>query len=783
MYSYAAQTGDCVIGKPLEVFFKTRIANFVYAVVLVASFTVSASDAQDISQQANISVLRDPQICSSFEPIQQINSFGCEVKPYGRDNNGDERKIVRINLTAQTKKIIIGGELVETENYGTYLPPVIEARAGDTVAITLTNSLSLVESGHSHRCEPDENRPTPPLNSIPTNLHYFHGGIVSPKNGNSPGSARWGIGDNIYSCLERGQEHTFVVDIPGYKELNAAVLEGEKGERIAHPPGLNWYHSHLHGISSNQVMGGMAGLLSVGRRDENIRAMCDDPGSDECEEKTAEVRSNTLVKYALLRDISLKKENGNWVPDPEGQNFRSHRVCGVLREDGVTFDVGNTGLRMGFCRPNQENDESTDVDESKLVDADKLWLFTINGQKFPTIIVDETKTGVLLRLGNLSPNFAYWLELYDEEASDPTNEIFVHKNMTIVSVDGVVPAKPQSAADDAEQISVASYRIPDLLLMPASRVEIYIDRGEIDNPKEDKTYVLRTKKLDAGGDVWPEIQLARITFKASEKKPVLLALNAVIAETVAVPEFAVLAAGSPAGVERPRPDGCMRDLRDGEYRRVRFAADIFNPGKWKIYSALMKNEDVQTDHDGTLAEIDKNFEEYVNSDHSINWEKKHTCIELKDESEQKPQLWELHNETGDLHNFHIHQMKFRLATLEELREYGIVKESGPVPPSSTCDGVADCDQPDYKFYELDDPETKSVSNLGRAEVNDTGTITSIIEWHDTIPMPPEHKVYVMMSFADKVQVGRFVYHCHILKHEDNGLMAPIEMWDPSAPAE
>ena len=37
-----------------------------------------------------------------------------------------------------------------------------------------------------------------------------------------------------------------------------------------------------------------------------------------------------------------------------------------------------------------------------------------------------------------------------------------------------------------------------------------------------------------------------------------------------------------------------------------------------------------------------------------------------------------------------------------------------------------------------------------------------------------------MSFDDaRHQVGRFVYHCHILKHEDRGLMAPIEVWDPS----
>ena len=35
-----------------------------------------------------------------------------------------------------------------------------------------------------------------------------------------------------------------------------------------------------------------------------------------------------------------------------------------------------------------------------------------------------------------------------------------------------------------------------------------------------------------------------------------------------------------------------------------------------------------------------------------------------------------------------------------------------------------------------------------------------------------------MSYDAKEQLGRFVFHCHILKHEDNGLMAPIEVWNP-----
>ena len=54
-----------------------------------------------------------------------------------------------------------------------------------------------------------------------------------------------------------------------------------------------------------------------------------------------------------------------------------------------------------------------------------------------------------------------------------------------------------------------------------------------------------------------------------------------------------------------------------------------------------------------------------------------------------------------------------------------------------------------------------------------------MEWHDTIPIPPSKRVYVIMSFDAEQQLGRYVFHCHILKHEDNGLMAPIEVLDPN----
>ena len=53
-------------------------------------------------------------------------------------------------------------------------------------------------------------------------------------------------------------------------------------------------------------------------------------------------------------------------------------------------------------------------------------------------------------------------------------------------------------------------------------------------------------------------------------------------------------------------------------------------------------------------------------------------------------------------------------------------------------------------------------------------------WHDTFPVPPKKgnvngRVFIFIPFEADEQVGRFVFHCHILEHEDNGMMAAMEV--------
>jgi FtsP/CotA-like multicopper oxidase with cupredoxin domain len=686
----------------------------------------------------------------------------CTVTPLGDGHNE-----VKINLTAQTATPIeVAGYTVTTDNYnGKYLTPIVEALPGDTVVAHIVNILQpRTHEGMPPNGEHDWN---------PTNLHYFHGGIVTPNNAR-PNPAELGNGDNVYVYLRSDKDpqvksNTFdlKVPIPGEGKLDARVLEDDKAGFISHPLGLNWYHSHLHGISSTQVMGGMSGLLSTGDATVNVKAACKkDPAApskclseNEVAKKTDDLRKKTKVYYALLRDLPLKAiskrpdESGSGTAewDPMRRDFPQDSPCGVW--DGTTLS-DKPELRLGFCQR----------------ELDTAWLFTLNGQRYPTIRVKKEEN-LLVRMGNVSSNIGYVLELKNKGNAPP-------RQLTVLSLDGVVPARPVSPEQSDTPVEALSFQ--DFLLMPASRVEFYVRNDETPH-REEQHYVLRTKGLrDIGNDEWPEIQLAEIVLEPNDKtSDVKIALNALIAKPaspiVSLQRFGSKLARKASDALSPReeipPEGCVRDLKPtfNEYRRVTFRDEgVTSSGLMTDWS--IKTEIIRPTGPGAKAESEHTpenaaettigpvpFEEYDVGDGTINWKKPHVCIKIDHASVNggHKQLWVLRNGTGTLHNFHIHQMKFRLATRTELEgQYNIDPEKsvGPCGPAT--------------LYKCFDDLAMTPGDPG----------TAPIFWHDTIPVPPGSRVFIVMSYDAQQQIGRFVFHCHILKHEDNGLMAPIEVW-------
>ncbi|BBP74189.1 L-ascorbate oxidase [Pseudomonas sp. Ost2] len=111
-----------------------------------------------------------------------------------------------------------------------FVAPTINATPGDTVRISLNNTLPADPS-----CTQPQTNPDAPHCFNGTNLHS-HGLWVSPS-GNS---------DNVLLSINPGISFQYEYNIPA-----------------DHPAGTFWYHPHRHGSTAIQVASGMAGALVI----------------------------------------------------------------------------------------------------------------------------------------------------------------------------------------------------------------------------------------------------------------------------------------------------------------------------------------------------------------------------------------------------------------------------------------------------------------------------------------------------------------------------------------
>src|SRR5437588_1814606 len=124
--------------------------------------------------------------------------------------------------------------------------PTLHVNPGDTLNITVTNNTPMQPFGETYtapKCRDATVQFTPPANGIASvgasvNIHY-HGTNVTPQCG----------GDNVTRTLiNPGPEHTF--------QYSFTFPTDE-------PPGLYWYHPHVHGLAERDLLGGATGALVV----------------------------------------------------------------------------------------------------------------------------------------------------------------------------------------------------------------------------------------------------------------------------------------------------------------------------------------------------------------------------------------------------------------------------------------------------------------------------------------------------------------------------------------
>ena len=103
------------------------------------------------------------------------------------------------------------------------------------------------------------------------------------------------------------------------------------------------------------------------------------------------------------------------------------------------------------------------------------------------------------------------------------------------------------------------------------------------------------------------------------------------------------------------------------------------------------------------------------------------------------EIWEIYNTTPDTHPIHLHLVRFLVVNRQRFK----VKEFMPGPGATV--------------RLQGQPKPPAATEAG---------------WKDTVQVPPGEVVRIVATFNRK---GRYVWHCHILSHEDHEMMRPFEV--------
>jgi L-ascorbate oxidase len=643
----------------------------------------------------------------------------------------------------------------------------LSLQPGDKLKIHLVNKLPPAPSDAKHA----QGAGAAMLGGNPTNLHT-HGLIVEPRRA---GKGLATYGDYIFVLTYNSKNGPIPAAHEGM-DVSKDSTDYEIDIPPGHPSGLFWFHPHAHGLALNQISAGLAGIITIG---DPADYLCDQPG---CSGYSGHIP----VRQMILKDTQILA-SGDMLTQQDTQLCAQHPAAGDAARDG-------------FCPGQRYTDQSGPVDRTG-----GQWFFTVNGQVFPNIPV-RTGTGEIWRITNASGGNTYELGIADTAGRDMTVQILSVDGVSIVTPEGGSPdsmekllaAKIQTvacpAAESEPQINpgAAPLCAQRIRMMPSSRVELWVTyrnpAGAIVAPPPNASAFLKTYGFNTGpaGDAWPEVRLARVDFAplpphasppvtslgvkgqavsamlpggifaapvsirvAGFSKPVPVAALKEITErrmpvsdarvpfllgsSAAATELRKLSAADFAGLaaKAPAAQGPSCDpLPEGHSRRIFFGVPATDPDAFGMgYEEL----------DEKGAAVPGTFRDIAPFDHS----KVDICLPLGPNNTRVTERWQLVNVAAEDHNFHIHQAKFQV----------LADRSGNTSPGLTT-GAA-------QFDNVPVP-------VSRQPGNDCDG--SIRKWRDGSckPVPLE----VLIPFT---QIGEFVYHCHILEHEDGGMMAKIRV--------
>ena len=250
-----------------------------------------------------------------FPELLWNNDKGADTIFSEFDSNSLLKNIASLNGSYEGKPPLWYPSMLYTygkEGHGTSYPgPVLMIKPGETLELDFDNNINIAGlTGKQAQMASMVENNSYGLNGgsmaggmDSTNFH-MHGGHVTPT----------GFGDNVVSRYTTGQDWTTIIDIPD-----------------DHGIGSYWYHPHFHPAVNTQVYGGLSGFMQVGDPLELIPAFKDVPrnlgviktmqvGIDESsgDYKLASVNGNILGTEGLAANrASMFTINGEYQPEVE----------------------------------------------------------------------------------------------------------------------------------------------------------------------------------------------------------------------------------------------------------------------------------------------------------------------------------------------------------------------------------------------------------------------------------------------------------------------------------
>jgi FtsP/CotA-like multicopper oxidase with cupredoxin domain len=595
--------------------------------------TTSTSSPAPVAPVANA--------CQRFAPGSVVHN-----PPALFSQNG----VLNVQFSYQTRTDQFGRQLFCFMTPNGLENPTLHVNPGDTLNVTVTNNTPTITATTAEAFNPPTCGDTTAVELNPTisavntmtggsmNIHY-HGTNTTPAC----------HGDNVTKTLiNPGSTFSYSLQFPNNE-----------------PPGLYWYHPHIHGLSESAVQGGAVGALVV-------------DGINNVQPAVAGLRHRVLV----IGDQQTKQ--------------------------GLTESAGNTpgGIPQVDLTVNKISIDTTTNTTTGVT------TYT------PAVIHMEPDSQEFWRVSNSGSNVILDLAVvFDGEP----------QTIQIVGIDGV-PVNSQDGTQPGTLIPVTHFRVP-----PAARVEFIVNAPS----SSVKVAQLITQLINTGplGDEDPERPLISMQLENATDNDA----------DATVPAFTGLNTNQ-------QMFGGIKSVTPALTRTVFFEEEQDGSAFFINASGCVTAAGAQCATQVTNGvPIDTPFDS--NNPPSI--------ITTQGTVEK----WIVQNHAQENHELHQHQIHFLVLEQDNFEANG--SQQAPAIDGQFLDmvEVPFCNGP---------PPAVTPSNPNG--VNPPACLNA--QGQPAIPYP---QVQVLMDFRGP-DIGDFVFHCHILGHEDLGMMG-IERVIPPATTE